>query len=64
MTEKALKWRGCVSDHAGAINMRVLKLFCPECKSPQSFAGQCLRMSNSVTCIALVQTLSVAIATS
>lgn len=34
MTEKALKSWGCVNDHAGAINMRVLKLFCPECKSP------------------------------
>ena len=34
MSEKVLKSWGCVSDFAGAENMRVLKLFCPECKAP------------------------------
>ncbi|EPV1495274.1 ogr/Delta-like zinc finger family protein [Klebsiella pneumoniae] len=34
MTKKTLKSWDCIDDHAGAVNMRILKLFCPECKAP------------------------------
>ncbi|MFH7826482.1 Ogr/Delta-like zinc finger protein [Kluyvera chengduensis] len=34
MSEKALRSWGCLSDHAGTMNMRVLKLSCPECSAP------------------------------